>query len=123
MEAWLSAVSTDGQTWIDELRSWLAEEPEIRGRLRSAGPAVRPGQMGVLAEVLVAGVGSSGALTVLASSLSVWLKHRHSDMRVIVHSPDGTSVELDARRCDAAEVEAVLRASLRPEVTRGDDSG
>jgi hypothetical protein len=124
MESWLSVTSPDERTQVEVLRAWLVEEPDIRGRLRHVGPAAVPGQLGAVADVLAIAVGSGGVLTVLASSLSVWLKQpRRSDVRLTVHAPDGTVVELDARRCTVTEVEAVLRASLRPETRAEDGSG
>jgi hypothetical protein len=115
MESWLSVTSADERTQIEELRAWLAEEPGIRGRIRHVGNRAEPGQLGFLTDVLAVAVGSGGTLTVLASSLSVWLKQpRRSDVRVTVHAPDKTVVDLSAQRCTVAEVEGVLRACLQP---------
>jgi len=124
MESWLSVTSPDERTQVEALRVWLVEEPDFRGRLRYVGRAAVPGQLGAVADVLAVAVGSGGALTVLASSLSVWLKQpRRSDVRLTVHAPDGTVVEIDAHRCTVSEVEAALRASLRPGTSAADSSG
>jgi hypothetical protein len=123
MESWLSVTTAGERMQIEALQAWLAEEPEIRGRLRRVREPAEPGQLGALADILAVAVGSGGTLTVLASSLSVWLKQpRRSDVRIKVHAPNGTVAELDAQRCTVAEVEAVLRTCLQPAAQAEDRS-
>jgi hypothetical protein len=79
------------------LRQWLADEPEFRGRIRLERAPVRAGQMGGgLTEALGVALASGGALTVLASSVSVWLRERRSKLTVKIVNPDGSSQEITA---------------------------
>jgi Effector Associated Constant Component 1 len=81
---------------LSSLRQWLADEPEFRGRVRIVEAPIREGQMGGLAEALSVGLASGGALTVLASSVSVWLRERRSKLTVKIVKPDGSSQEITA---------------------------
>lgn len=96
---------------LAELSDWLHRESELRG-LVSLGDAVpRPGELGTLSDLLMVAVGSGGTLSVLAASLKVFLAQpRRSDVRIVVTSPDGRRVELDAKR--VGEVEQLLRQVL-----------
>lgn len=96
-EARLRLVGSDNL--IDELsslRQWLGDEPEFRGRVRLEEAPFEAGQMGGLADALSVALASGGALTVLAGSVSVWLRQRRSTLRVTIVSPDGSSQEITA---------------------------
>ena len=54
--------------------------------------------MGAVSDALIVAVGSGGVLTALASSLSVWLRHRHSDVEIEVTGDDGRHVRIEGRR-------------------------
>jgi hypothetical protein len=96
---------------LADLSDWLRQESELRG-LVSYGDAVpKPGELGALSDVLMVAVGSGGTLSVLATSLKVFLAQpRRSDVRIVVTAPDGRRVELDAKRVD--DVELLLRQTL-----------
>jgi hypothetical protein len=75
----------------------------------SAGPA--PGELGVAADVLVAAVGSGGAISVLAASLKAFLVlPRRTDLRIVLSAPDGHKVEIDAKR--VGDAEALIREAI-----------
>jgi hypothetical protein len=94
---------------LEELSDWLRQEPGLRGRVEWQAAAPGPGQLGALAEVLVAAVGGGGAVSVLASSLMVFLSQpRHADVRIVVSGPDGRWVEVDAKR--VGDAEALVRS-------------
>jgi hypothetical protein len=82
-------------------------------------PVPREGELGALAEVLVAAVGSGGTVSVLAGALYAWLSQpRRSDIRIRVEGDNGRAVEIDADRVDAQQAEDMLRQALdfgRPE--------
>ena len=78
------------------LRNWLTDEPEFRGRVRLESRPIEAGTMGGLAEALTVALASGGALTVLAGSVSVWLRQRRSKVRVTIVNPDGSSQEITA---------------------------
>jgi len=98
-----------------ELRSlthWLEREDELRGTFEVESRPVGADEMGVLSDTLVVAVGGGGAVTVLANSLSVWLRQRRSDVRIEVTSASGTKVSVTAERVEdaAAVIETVLRS-------------
>lgn len=94
---------------LQSLLDWLRLEDELRGRLRleSSGSGTG-GEMGGLLDVLTIAMGSGGAGAVLARSLSTWLTHRHTDVKVTVRGPDGRSVEVDAHLLQA-DVPGLIR--------------
>ena len=112
MSVRLSVKGDDPVGGLEDLSDWLALEPELRGLItpESAGPA--PGELGAVTDVLVAAVGSGGALSVLAASLKMFLTAPHrSDLRIVVSAtPDGRRVEVDAKR--VGDVEALIRQVL-----------
>ena len=86
----------DPQDELSSLRNWLAGEDEFRGRVRIESAAIEAGAMGGVAEALVVALGSGGALTVLAGSVSVWLRERRSSLTVRIVNADGSSQEITA---------------------------
>jgi hypothetical protein len=96
-EPLLRITVADDPDALQALLDWLRQEDELRGRLHLE-PASdgHDDQMGGLFEVLTIAMGSGGAGAVLARSLSTWLTHRHTDVKVTVKGPDGRSVEVDA---------------------------
>ena len=119
MEARISLAGDDPAGDLESLDNWLQGEPELAGRVRLSAPVPREGQLGALADVLVAAVSSGGALSVLAASLHAWLSQpRRSDVRICVQGESGRAVEIDADRVDAQQIEVLLRQVLdfgRPE--------
>lgn len=86
---------------VAELRSlftWLGGEQELRGRVRLLETAPEPGTLGGWPEALAVALGEGGAVTVLASAVMSWIRHRTSDVTVTVTRPDGTSVTLATAR-------------------------
>lgn len=57
--------------------------------LRFRPPAVTPAAMGSLDEALLVVLSSGGAVSVLARSLTEWVKHRTSDVRLTLTRSDG----------------------------------
>jgi hypothetical protein len=78
------------------LQDWLAYDNDFRGRVEVERSALCPEQMGELAEVLIVTLGSGGAVTALANSVSVWLRQRRSGFSAVITQPDGTRVEITA---------------------------
>ena len=97
MDARVEVIGTDDQQEeLSLLRNWLADEPAFRGRVRLETAPIDDGHMGGLAEALVVALGSGGALTVLAGSVTVWLQQRRSTLTVKIVDPDGGSLEITA---------------------------
>jgi hypothetical protein len=103
----------DIATELASLREWLGRESELRGRVVTERAPIGPNQMGAVLDTLAVALGSGGAITVLANSVAVWLRHRRSDVKIEVTAPDGATVSVTADRVpDAATViETVLRAA------------
>jgi len=89
------------------LRSWLSGVDKLRGRVRLAQPPPEPGKLGTLTDILVVTLGPAGAAAALAGALATWLRHRGSNVRVVVRGRDGRRIEVDvqrAKRMDPAGV-------------------
>ena len=111
MDVLLSVEGEDSGTGLEELASWLSNEPELRGLVTPAEAVPADGHLGVLSDALVAAVGSGGAISVLAASLKAFFAlPRRSDVKVTVSGPDGRRVEIDAKR--VGDVEALVREVL-----------
>jgi membrane-associated two-gene conflict system component 1 (EACC1) len=115
-----SRIVVDGADAVAGLASlieWLRCEPELRGRIRIVRRSPEPGDMGALVEVLAVAVGGGGILTVLANSLSVWLRQpRRLTVRISLTKPDGTEVEVTGENLRTAEeIEDLLRRCSYPD--------
>ncbi|MFF7634618.1 hypothetical protein ACFZB9_15885 [Kitasatospora sp. NPDC008050] len=105
------AVEDGAAAELSELSDWLGQESALRGLVAPAPAVPAPGELGALTDALVVAVGGGGAVSVLAASLKAFLTQpRRSDVRLVVSTPDGRRVEVDARRVD--DVEALLRQAL-----------
>jgi hypothetical protein len=111
---------------LESLEDWLRGEDVLAGRVRLAGS--RPGQfdLGALAETLIVAVGSGGAVGVvgaaLAGALKAWLSQPgRSDVTLKIRRPDGTSVELAAKRVRAGEID--IEATIRQALGTGPQGG
>jgi hypothetical protein len=111
MDVKLSVAGSDPIAGLQDLASWLSQEPELRGWVKPVTAVPAAGELGAVAEVLVAALGAGGAVSALAASLRGFLSQpRRSDVRIIVEGPDGHRVELEAKRVD--NVEGLVRQAL-----------
>jgi hypothetical protein len=107
----LSVAGEDPDGCMADLVDWLRHEPDFRGRLTPTAGGPRPGELGVVTDLLSVAVGSGGALSVLAVSLKAFLvQPRRSDLRITIRGADGRSVEIDAKR--VGDVDALLEATF-----------
>jgi len=107
----LSVEGDEPAEGLAELSDWLYQESELRGLVSPGDVVPGPGTLGALSDLLMVAVGSGGTLSVLATSLKVFLAQpRRSDVRIVVVSPDRGRVELDAKR--VGDVEQLLRQAL-----------
>ncbi|MEV0188039.1 hypothetical protein AB0I39_05825 [Kitasatospora purpeofusca] len=96
----------------ESLTDWLRGEPGLT-RVTLTGRAPAPGEMGSVLDAVTVAIGAGGALSVLASSLRVWFAQpRRSDVRLKIRRADGGTLELDAKRVRAADLEDLLRSAL-----------
>jgi len=95
---------------LKNLEDWLLDEPALAGYpVTRPVAAPEPGQMGAVSDVLVVALGSGGAGAALASSLSVWLRSRVSQVTVRIRTERG-EVELSAT--SARDPKSVVREIL-----------
>lgn len=114
MEVRISVVGGDRQSGLESLDDWLRTDPGLAGPVQVAGAEPKKEELGTLTDALVVAVSSGGALSVLATSLSVWLSHpRRSDFKIRLQGGDGRAIEIDAERVKTSDVEALLRQTLR----------
>lgn len=98
-----------------ELLDWFGRDDAIRGRVRPVPARVEPGQMSAgLYDVLAVALGARGLAPALAQSLTTWLTHRRSDLKLVLTRLDGATVEIDAKRVKSPEVVRALRELLDP---------
>ncbi|MCU7726370.1 hypothetical protein ODJ79_21790 [Actinoplanes sp. KI2] len=98
------------------LRTWLAEEAALRGRVTARESPPPEGTLGPLLEALVVAVGPGGVAVALVTGLVSWLRQQRGDLTVRVERPDGGSFELSAQR-----VKGLDMAAVRAEVERLSD--
>jgi Effector Associated Constant Component 1 len=89
------------------LRRWLADEEDLRGRVRLVDQPPEPGTLGAVVDTLLVGLGSGGAVTAFAAGLVSWIRHRTGDTQAVVRRPDGTEIEVTAERVRGLDVVGV----------------
>ncbi|WP_149030238.1 hypothetical protein [Kitasatospora sp. MBT66] len=112
---------TGGETVAEaeSLTDWLRGEPGLP-RVTLTGRAPAPGEMGSVLDAVTVALGAGGALSVLASSLRVWFAQpRRSDVRLKIRRADGGTLELDAKRVRAGDLEDLLRTALESQEPEG----
>jgi hypothetical protein len=93
------------------LRSWLVDEPALRGRVTTRESPPADGTLGPMLEALVVAVGPGGAAAALVTVLVTWLRQQRADVTVKVERPDGSSFEITATRVKGFDM-AALRAEM-----------
>ncbi|SDD31521.1 effector-associated constant component EACC1 [Actinokineospora iranica] len=81
MDALLTVEDETGDA-VGSLLAWLKLEDALRGRVRLRQAAPAPGQMGAISDTVTVAVGGGGAVTVLISSITTWLRNRRSDVTI-----------------------------------------
>lgn len=106
---------------VADLDAWLADVPELRGRVTAVHTPPPAGALGPVLDALQVAAVPGGAIAVLASAVVAWAQHRATDVTVRVQRGDDI-VEVDAKRVrtmDAdgihALVDAVAKALERVE--------
>ncbi|KUN08714.1 hypothetical protein AQI95_06760 [Streptomyces yokosukanensis] len=112
MRAHIRLSGETAQAELIGLAEWLGREDDFRGRTVVERPESRPDLMGGVAEVLIVALGAQGAGTVLAASLSVWIRQRRPSADIEVTGPDGQSVRISLRNVPQPDLDAVLRKVL-----------
>jgi Effector Associated Constant Component 1 len=111
VDIWISVTGTDPVGRMEDLDSRLSEEPELRGRVQQAEVSPASGELGAVADALVAALGTGGVASVLAASLRTFLAQPHgSDLRIVAQDPEERWVGVDAKRVN--DVEGLVRRAL-----------
>jgi len=108
MDVTVSVVGRDAT--LEELRSlftWLAEVEEFRGRVRLVEGPPKSSTLGGWPEMVVVALGQGGAVTVLASAVITWIRHRTSEVTCTVTRPGRTSIEVTANRVRSVDLAGV----------------
>jgi hypothetical protein len=110
------AVAGAGTDEIRSLYEWLLREDGLRGRVMVVHERGSAEEMGGVLGALAVALGSGGVLAVLARSLEAWLKQpRRVSVRLLIHGPDGSSIELEVQHAkDLGDVEGLLRRVMPP---------
>jgi len=98
---------------LRSLRRWLTDVDELRGRVDLRQPPPASGELGAVADVLMVALGSGGAAGALVSALTSWIRHRTTDLDLIVTRPDGTTIEVSGRRLRALDASQLSGAIER----------
>ncbi|WP_276313892.1 MULTISPECIES: effector-associated constant component EACC1 [unclassified Streptomyces] len=121
------AVRSEGSTSaVEELRGWLLNEPELRGRVRREPAEAPPGAMGPAADALVALLEPGGVAAVFAGAVVAWVQTRRGNHTVTVTRADGSSVTISTRQArglspqELAELAERLARSSDPAEPSGD---
>jgi hypothetical protein len=105
-------VGDDADRELTDLASWLSREDEFRGRVSVERPAVQPDDMGAVADALVVALGAHGLGAALATSLTVWIRHRRPSIDIEITRVRGRSVKIAVRDAPDREVADLLRQAL-----------
>jgi hypothetical protein len=109
------------------LADWLEADDELRGHVRREAAPVPEGALGAELAQVVVSLGSSGAVTAMASVIIAWLRRRTGSVSVSMTRPDGSTVELTAERVRALDAAGVreqvdqLVAAVWPDGEAADD--
>lgn len=97
-----------------ELYEWFNDDDDLRGRVSLPQAAIRPGQMGDLASVLVVALGAGGIATALTQSLNTWFTVRRSEVAITLkrNGGDETEITIDAKRIAMPEVAQAVQRML-----------
>ncbi len=119
MDVHISVTGGETVAEAESLTDWLRGEPGLT-RVTLTGRAPAPGEMGSVLDAVTVALGAGGALSVLASSLRVWFAQpRRSDVRLKIRRADGGTLELDAKRVRAGDLEDLLRTALESQEPEG----
>ncbi|HEY6422701.1 MAG TPA: hypothetical protein VIY28_05500 [Pseudonocardiaceae bacterium] len=96
------------------LRTWLLEEDELRGCIQTREQPPGPENLGTVLDALR--VVADPAAAVLTASMVAWLKTRVSDVRLVLTLRHGGTMELEAKKVQSLDPDAL--AELTERLTR-----
>lgn len=101
-------VTLDDPSQRSSLYAWMNQSEELHGQFAVVPVGARPGELGADLEIMRLLLESGGVVTVLISSIVLWLKSRRSDVSVEV-SVGRNKIKLSSRSLRNASVEDLER--------------
>jgi hypothetical protein len=112
MEAQLRVSAPDSVQELVDLHEWLSAERELTGRVHALAGRPGPTDLGGAFDALAVAVGSGGAGTALAASLSAWLRTRRAKVTLTVTTERG-AVTVTGENISPDDVVPMLEKVLR----------
>ncbi|WP_267895439.1 effector-associated constant component EACC1 [Streptomyces sp. CB01201] len=109
MHVALISEGPDGEEQLRSLRDWLADSQELRGRVDAVERPPETGTLGPVLDALSVALGPAGAVSAFATGLIAWLRSRRGDVHIKVTLPDGSSLDLAAKRISGLDTPALQR--------------
>ncbi|WP_330294199.1 effector-associated constant component EACC1 [Streptomyces sp. NBC_00503] len=107
MHVALISEGPDGGEQLRSLRDWLADSQELRGRVDAVERPPETGTLGPVLDALSVALGPAGAVSAFATGLIAWLRTRRGDVHIKVTLPDGSSLDLAAKRVSGLDTPAL----------------
>ncbi|MEV7169218.1 hypothetical protein AB0O18_05950 [Streptomyces sp. NPDC093224] len=107
MHVALISEGPDGGEQLRSLRDWLADAQELRGRVDAVERPPETGTLGPVLDALSVALGPAGAVSAFATGLIAWLRTRRGDVHIKVTLPDGSALELAAKRVSGLDTPAL----------------
>jgi hypothetical protein len=107
MDVAVIAEGPDGGEQLRSLRDWLVDSQELRGRVDGVERPPETGTLGPVLDALSVALGPAGAATAFATGLIAWLRTRRGEVHIKVTLPDGSSLELTAKRVSGLDAGAL----------------
>jgi hypothetical protein len=102
--------SRDPATDLAELWEWLDGEPKLRALLHKTPRRMTESELGTVWDAISIAVGSGGVLTVLARSLSTWLKSRRGSVMMTIKTPSREiKIDIQGTRDPLPAIQELLR--------------
>jgi hypothetical protein len=102
---------TGGSTdQLRDLRRWLGEEPELRGRVVSLSRRPEEHELGTLTEALQITLGSGGVVATVAAVVIAWLRTRPAEITVRISRGDD-EIEVTAKGVKSLNVHELGQAA------------
>ncbi|WP_431934266.1 effector-associated constant component EACC1 [Nonomuraea jabiensis] len=89
-------VDAESADEVRDLHAWLADEPELRGRVHLMERPPADGRLGPVAEGMTVFFGAGGALATVAGVVVAWLGSRKGEVTVRIRREE-SEVEVSAK--------------------------
>ncbi|MGW6705218.1 effector-associated constant component EACC1 [Streptomyces sp. NPDC054956] len=107
MDVAVIAEGPDAGDHLRSLRDWLADSQELRGRVEAVELPPETGTLGPVLDALSVALGPAGAVSAFATGIIAWLRTRRGDVHIKVTLPEGSSLELAAKRVSGLDTPAL----------------